>query len=548
MVNAKMNSTFRNQSLQQNEKLFEKAVQKTQIAYAKDDFESTVAWAKIAAHFAFVRHSGIYTSPNLENLLLAVAGKIEQNRPGVNGNSWLKFKPKDYGKMRFLHVITEGYFSGGHTPFIARWADNTAGNSVHSLITTAHNGPFPGILTSSIVNSGGWFGSLSELSNNLLEQALYLRKIARSWADVIVLFIHPFDPLPIVAFGVDGGPPVIFVNHADHAFWLGSSIADVMIDYHPSGGVLSAKVRGISNSKILPIPLPKNEHSSRNTALRKELGIGDEEVMLLTVGRDEKYLPFGNYNFFEVMVKILQKHPNAKLFAVGPKNQDRWQRASLLTEGRIRAMGAIDRSTLEKYYNASDLFVEGFPCGSGTAMLEAGMHNLPMIGLSMREIPHITDKDDVALAKLSVHALSVQEFSQTLDYMIDNFMTCRKRAEVVKENIEREHCFPGWNAYLDEVLKSLPFQHHVRKLRPIKQQADVADDYLAYVGSEMLLNEPPELSLGRLVGVYSNHLHKAEVLKAQAGCFIDALQKVENVKQGIQFLYNFKEFITSAIN
>ena len=233
-----------NQQLLENEKLFKKAVEKADIAYRKGNLESVVAWAKIAAHFAFIRHPGIYMSSTLENLLLMVAQKIEKEQISTDANLWLKFKPKDYGKMRFLHVITESYFSGGHSPFIARWVKNTAGNSVHSLIATSHNGSFPDILSSSIIESGGWYGSLSELSQNLLEQALFLRKIARNWADVIVLFVHPFDPLPTVAFGVDGGPPIIFVNHADHAFWLGSSIADVIVDYHSSGGLLSAKRRG----------------------------------------------------------------------------------------------------------------------------------------------------------------------------------------------------------------------------------------------------------------------------------------------------------------
>jgi len=537
-----------NQQLLENEKLFKKAVEKADIAYRKGNLESVVAWAKIAAHFAFIRHPGIYMSSTLENLLLMVAQKIEKEQISTNANLWLKLKPKDYGKMRFLHVITESYFSGGHSPFIARWVKNTAGNSVHSLIATSHNGSFPDILSSSIIESGGWYGSLSELSQNLLEQALFLRKIARNWADVIVLFVHPFDPLPTVAFGVDGGPPIIFVNHADHAFWLGCSIADVIVDYHSSGGLLSAKRRGKFRSMILPIPLPKSNHTFRNMVVRKELGLSDDEVMLLTVGRDEKFLPFGNYDFLEVMVRILKRHPNAKLFAVGPKNQGRWEKASILVDGRIKAMGTIDRSVLETYYEAADLYVASFPCGSETAMLEAGIHDLPIIGLHLKELSHVSGEDDVAFKKLRAHVSSIREFTESLDFMINDCNSCRQKALLVKESIEREHCSPGWNTYLDDILQSLPSQHRIRKPQPIGPQTDYADVYFAYVGSEMLFNELLEHSFSRLVRVYGEHLPKADVLKAQAECFIGALPKVDSVKRGKEYLYNFREFLGSAFN
>ncbi len=536
-----------NQQLIGSERLFKKAVEKAEIAYNKGDLESVVAWAKISAHLAFIRHPGFYTSSTLENLLLLVAQKIEKDPPSTNVNLLLNFKPKDYGKMRFLHVVTESYVTGGHTAFIARWIKNTSGNSVHSLIATAHHGSLPDILASSIIESGGCFGSLSEFSDNLLEQAIFLRKIARNCADVIVLFVHPFDPLPIVAFGIDGGPPIIFCNHADHAFWLGGSIADVVVDYHSSGCLLSEKRRGKFGSRILPIPLLKSNHKLRNVVVRKELGLSDDEVMLLTVGRDEKFFPFGNIDFLEVMVRILKRHPNAKLFAIGPKKQGKWEKASTIVDGRIEAMGTIDRSVLETYYEAADLYVESFPCGSITAMLEAGIHGLPMIGLHLKELPHISGEDDVAFKKLCVHASSIREFTESLEYMINNCNLCRQKALLVKENIEREHCFPGWNSYLDEVLQSLPSQHRVRKPQLIGSQSDYADVYLAYLDSEMFFNELPEHSLSRLVRVYAEHLPKADVLKAQAECFVDALPKVDSVKRGKEYIYNFKEFLGALL-
>jgi hypothetical protein len=538
-----------NQQILESERIFKKAVERADIAFRRGDLNSVVAWAKIAAHFAFVRHPGFYTDSTLENLLLNVAQKLEKESSSLNTNFLLKTKPKDYSKMRFLHVITESYGTGGHSSFIARWIKNSSDSSVHSLVmTAAHNGSLTSMLSSSVTQSGGWYCSLSEVSQNLLEQALFLRQLARNWADVVVLFIHPFDPLPTVAFGINGGPPIIFCNHADHAFWLGSSVADVMADYHSSGGLLSAKRRGTFGSKVLPIPLPKTKPTIRNTVVRKELGLRDDDVMLLTIARDEKFLPFGNYDFLEVLVRTLKRHPKAKLFAVGPIHQGRWEKASALVDGRIKALGALDRSVLETYYDAADLYVGSFPCGSGTALLEAGIHDIPLVGLHIKELPHLSGGDDVAFQKLSVHASSINEFTELLEFMINDCYSCRQKAMLVKENIEREHCSPGWNAYLDDVLQSLPSQHSVRKPKPIGSQTDYADVYFSQIDSEMLSNELPEHSFGRLVRVYARHLPKTEVVNAQAKSFIEALPKVDSLKKWKEYLYNLREFLNSAFN
>lgn len=538
-----------NQELSQNERLFKKAVQKGQVAFQRGDCNSVMAWAKIAAHFAFARHPGFYTDLTLESLLLNVAHELDKESENLNSFMSARFKAKDYGKMRFLHIITESYDADDHSSFIARWIENTTNTSVHNLIITSnHNSSLPKILSSAVRKSGGWHFSLPALTTNLYNQALFLRQFARDWADVVVLFVHPFDPVPTVSFGVDGGPPIIFCNHADHAFWLGSSIADVIADYHSSGGLLSAKRRGTQSSTILPIPLPKNIVGLRDVTARNKLGVCDDEVMLLTVGREEKFFPFGNYDFLNVLVKVLKQHPNAKLFAAGPTHQGRWKIASDLVEGRITALGTVDRTVLDSFYQAADLYVGSFPCGSGTAMLEAGIHNLPILGLHIKELPHFSGGDDVALKNLGTFVSSTGDFIASLNSMINDCSLFRQKASLIKEHIEQEHCFPGWNAYLDNLLQSLPSQHTVHKPKPIDAQTDYADAYFAHLCSEMFLNELPEYSLGRLVRVYAKNLPKIDAVNAQMESFLRALPKVDSVKKCKEYLYNLREFLNFTFN
>ncbi len=532
------------QQLKANERFFNKAVGKAEFAFRRGDLNSVVAWTQIAAHFAFVRHPGFYTSPKLENLLLNVSRRIRPTQKLLKSIPQIDIN--NNGKIRFLHIITETYASGGHSPFIARWINNTNRESIHSLVATSYKGQLPEILDSRIRESGGWYISLPSLSRNLLERALILRQLTQNWADIVVLFIHPFDPLPIVSFGVKGGPPIIFSNHADHVFWLGVSIADVVADYHSSGSMLCAKRRGIKGSKILPIPLLKNGCSYTDSLSRDKLGLKKDEVILVTVGRDEKFFPFRGYDFLETMIKILKKHPKAKLFAVGPSQQGRWEKASEAVNGRISALGTIDRPLLRTYYEAADLYVTSFPCGSGTAMLEAGMYGIPIVGLHVKELPHVSEGDDVAFKKASVHFSSVPEFIQALESRIRDCYAYRQKAFPIKENIEREHCSPGWNTYLNELLQSLPSQHNVRKPRAVNSPTDYSDIYLAYLGSQMLCNELIEHTFCRLIRVYSKYLHKGEILKEQTTSLLYALPKVNSLFKGKEYLYNFREFLRSA--
>jgi len=531
----------------ENQRLFRNTIKKASYALDRGNLSSAITWAKIAAHFAFIRHPGVYTNPELENLLLDIARRIDQQPPDVSGAFYLKTKPENFGKMRFLHVITESYDTGGHSSFVARWIENTFENSVHSVITTAQNSDLPAILRGAVAKSGGWYCSLTELSHSLVEQALLLRLLARNWADAIVLLIHPFDPLPIVAFGIEGGPPIILCNHADHAFWLGNGIADVTVDYHSSATELSQERRGIKTAKLLPIPLVKNGPSTHSIKLREQLGFSAQDVVLLTVGRNEKFYPFGGYDFLEVMVRFLKNHPNVKLIAAGPKPKGRWENASAIVEGRIQALGTIGRSELENYYAMADVYVASFPCGSGTALLEAAMHSLPIVGLHIGELPHLSLEDDVGFKKLKVHHSSLGDFLQSLDFAALNCHSNHQKikAQTIRRNVEEQHCAPGWNSYLDTVLQSLPSQHSIYAPPVLNEETDYTDVYWEELSAQMMANEQPQHSLNRLVRTYGKQLSKSELIIAQAECLRSAFLKIDNLQRAKQFLLDFKGLITN---
>src|SRR5262249_10954323 len=155
-------------------------------------------------------------------------------------------------------------------------------------------------------------GSVRSLNceQSLLAISRDLRQHAANHADVVVLHTNPEDVIAPVAFGVSAGPPVLFVNHADHLFWLGVSVADLVVDIRDAGHRWTREHRGVREARIVPIPLtnPDLVRTSRaqlKREARKALSLPDDRVILLTIGDGYKYVPSGGLNFLSAAQSIL---------------------------------------------------------------------------------------------------------------------------------------------------------------------------------------------------------------------------------------------------
>ena len=89
---------------------------------------------------------------------------------------------------------------------------------------------------------------------------------ATGHADRVVTFADTDDPLPLVAYGTeDFKRPVGLYNHADHDFWLGVGVSDLVADLRRWGERLTREVRGATASYRLTIPLDLMYSSSVST-------------------------------------------------------------------------------------------------------------------------------------------------------------------------------------------------------------------------------------------------------------------------------------------
>ena len=306
-------------------------------------------YAATAATIATHKHCGVFASPRLEAVLSAVGRQIiscaTTRRPGGH---------RPFRKV--LHVGSELSAVGGLTRMISRWIDADA-DRVNSLVLTQHRGEIPQHLTAAVARSGGQTVQLNRTFGSRFDWARTLRRIG-SEHDVIVLHIHCEDVIPILAFADERGlPPVLFLNHADHLFWLGTSVAHLVLNLREAATDISISRRGIETSRnfLLPTIVDSTTRRHSRSAAKLKLGLQPEMLLLLSVARKPKYRSLNGVSFADRHVRLLEKYPQAHLIVVGSGEPDDWQAAKKRVKGRITGLAEVPDPRL--YFEAADIYV-----------------------------------------------------------------------------------------------------------------------------------------------------------------------------------------------
>lgn len=453
---------------------FDAGLQRARAALRAGSLLTGAVWAQISADLAFHKHPGFFCSPELEALLLEIAANLDDKGICVPSG----FTPNaSRSKPRMLHVVTNAFDTGGHTRLIERLAINSGRSYEHSLVTTAQRGPLPERLRRVFcAESCNWL-DLSIPGSDLLSRSLQLRNISREVADVVFVHCHPFDVVPTLAFGISGGPPVVIVNHSDHLFWVGASVADAVADIRLIGQKLTLSRRQIKVSGILPIPLADREPAVLDrSAARRRLGIAEDAVVLLTIASPYKFTPLGGYDFIGTVTRILLRHEKAVLLVCGPNNAGRWKEASESSGGRIRAFGV--QSDLSDFHATADIYLDPFPYASLTSMLEMTLHAVPVIGLVNSSAPTFTDGSIIAGDEWT-HASSCEEYVERVGALIADPQLRIAQGGRLRDQVAARHQLPEWGNFLDNLLKAVPTKHAVRALEKQAQRMNDTDYFLA---------------------------------------------------------------------
>lgn len=404
-------------------KYFETFLKKAIHNFSKNNIDDSIVYLEAAARYATEAHFGEFYNPKIEEILASISDKYFLNDKYIQKNSKEKYQ--------VLHIATRIYETGGHTRLMLNWIDNDEKYSNDVLITDMEENKIPLELLNQYERQFNIF-NLGHLQG--IEKVKAIREFSKKY-DYIVLHIHPNDVYTVIA--LHNCPlPILFLNHADHRFWLGRNTANLFLEIRQVGANTSNIKRNIpkSHQMLFPIPLKRKISLTKKEA-RRELNIHEDEIVILSIASAYKYDPISDNGLADSIIYLSNKYEKVRFIFIGPHlNKEFWMRIVNNTKGKVDILGEL--TVVDQYYIAADIYLDSYPFVSLTSLLDAGKYGLPLI--SIKKNMTTADIDDLALDDdFTVNSLI--ELNAKLEYWICNTETLHKEKFKYQASIEKYH-------------------------------------------------------------------------------------------------------------
>ncbi|GAB2596922.1 glycosyltransferase family protein [Microlunatus antarcticus] len=400
--------------------------------------DRAAAWVQTAADYAWLNPGGQFADADLESMLLPLAAAVPEpdgRRPTTTAG-------------RVLHIVTQAYQTGGSTQFVASWADQDLSREHHVCLTRQGPVPLPPKLLARAESQLTL--SRADEVRGLLRRAGEVRALARG-SDLVLVHAHPYDVVPGLAFaGVPDLPPIVYVNHADHVFWLGTQITSLLLNMRRSGSELAVRRRGIDpeRSAILARPLNPRGRTMSRAAAKERLGLDPQQVVVVTAADPSKYRPVSGPSLLDLVLPAIASRADAVLLAAGPEPEGEWATAQASTGGRVRALGLLDDPGLVQ--QAADVYLDSFPFSSLTSLLEVGSLGTPVVTYAGHPDGCDVFGADTPVVEDHMHRPTTPEdLTSTLEALLESAALRDSSGAAVEASILSSHTGPGWRAALD---------------------------------------------------------------------------------------------------
>lgn len=351
--------------IKENKLLFDSIVNKIQ---ESNSLEDKLKLANIALDYIWCNSSCYYASFPLEKVYIDLSKEIDCE---VEDN---------FSSDSCLLVLTTPYKFGGHTRVVERWIEQDKKRQYSLVITKVTDGSIPDRLRFDIELSGGQIYILDE-NAGLVENAQKLRKLASSYESVL-LFVHMYDPLPIVAFANESFKrPIGFYNHADHLFGIDYSIVDSLVEMRQWGKDLSEKHRGVCSNNTIAVPSESISVNYSKSEARKHLQIKENAKIVISAGTYFKFIPNEKGDLSFVIDEILFQDKDVYYYVIGVSDGDMpsWNYLTEKYGDRFCLLPQVSHNDLKIYLTAADLMIDSFPVSGMTTMQDSVMCGTPVL-------------------------------------------------------------------------------------------------------------------------------------------------------------------------
>lgn len=419
----------------------------------KEKNEGLLSLIEMAVYY----NVGIWTSSYIENFYTNYAQSIDIE------NYNIQFKPNS-----FLHVLTMGNVTGGHTRVVERWISNAPNSQTHSVVFLNPNKDNLSLLKNNTKEKNGeciYF----EKSLSIEQKALKLRELALNY-EYVILHTHMEDVIPSIAFGTPKFTrPVLLYNHASHMFWIGKSIADLVLDIKKDDDVTKIK-KNINNTFFLGVPSKEIIYSRPDkNEIRKKLGLPTDKKIIISSGTEQKYYVIGNDNYAKIIQKIIDEDTYCYIIGV-KKNSEFWKKIEFKSKGHIIPLGYINfNEGYMDYLSAADLYIDSYPVTGYATMIDAISRGVP--SLSLKTVDSQLDY----LSSTDSYCQTQEEFVSKAKRILNDSVYAEIILNKLQKSLEQYQSIDAWNKRIDELIKICPKTHSVKDLSNEKDYSQIDD-------------------------------------------------------------------------
>jgi hypothetical protein len=417
------------------------------------------------ALFAWGNHPGFFSDGRIENLLQAKAPEIslEEADPEVLRTFETHHTSGENPGM----LLVASYLSefGGHGKVVEKIIEGYKDHSIY-LAVTHQREKLPASFENFERNGDLRIVRLADCGS-ITAKAATLRRIA-SELDVVVLFTHPNDPIPVLALGCGDLPPVVFDNHAHFFFSLGASVSDLVVSHAEYMCERSKERRFARETFLLPIRYSRYAHllgkPVDKVAAKAGLGLRPEESCLVSIVLGSTvFASSGGDNFFETADEIVKRHPKVHLFLIGIDDEHEYSKRYLSLEtGRIHCLGIVPDPL--QYYQAADIYLDAFPYPSMGALVESITYGEACPLLFYGSHRGLLNSGNIFASEVDLNTVDSADYFARLEELLDSEEKRRAIVEILKaEQLEVEESLP---AHLDALRRMAGTLQHVPRRLP----------------------------------------------------------------------------------
>lgn len=179
--------------------------------------------------------------------------------------------------------------------------------------------------------------------------------------------------------------------------------------------------------------------------------------MILTIARAEKFRPCPPYDFFATVSKILDLAPQTRLYVVGETLEGMLPLLSSQPHPNVHFVGSVENHA--DYRAVADLYLESFPFGSLTALLEAALSKLPVVPAYAPLHPLLVSTDDALNAGLR-NPKSEEEYIERALSLLQDPELRRSEGEKLRRLVIADHVGDSWTRRLRDLYRETDRLRH----------------------------------------------------------------------------------------